>query len=63
MKKQRICLKCQRVFDSSHIGNRICPECHARNSHIIQKHIDVKFASNYYDPNGRVVRKNIVLEP
>ena len=28
-KKQRRCLRCQRMFLSQHAGNRICPRCTA----------------------------------
>jgi|TARA_Y100000310_G_C20678911_1_gene814719 ribosomal protein S27AE len=28
-RKERACLKCQRLFDSEGFGNRICPRCHA----------------------------------
>jgi len=26
-RKQRTCLKCGKLFDSAHAGNRICPGC------------------------------------
>lgn len=31
-KKKRVCLRCRNVFQSTHIGNRICGKCAAINA-------------------------------
>lgn len=37
MKKQRICLKCQNEFPSTHIGNRICVACRNNTRAVYEK--------------------------
>lgn len=39
--KDRICLKCQKLFESLHIGNRICERCNRQNVAICQRCVPI----------------------
>ena len=51
-KKKRSCLKCNKEFDSTGPGNRICFKCNGQNE-------SMRATAQASGGNGRVVRKSI----